>query len=84
MVQNLIIFREREREKKEQSMSTEVTALASTIGGPAPSAPKLTAERQQADTNMDTAEKCNGKMADEAEAQQAESLGPATEDANKA
>ncbi len=65
-------------------MSAEVTTLASTIGGTAPMASKPTAEPRQADTDMDTGEKSDGKMAGEAEVQQAGSSGPATEDASKA
>ncbi len=65
-------------------MSAEVTTLASTIRGTVPLAPGPAVEQQQADANMDTVEKRDGKMVEEAEAQQAGSLGLATEDASKA
>ncbi len=88
MVQNLIVFGEREREKKEQSGSTEVAALTSTIGGTTPMAPKPTAEQRQVDADMDTGKQSNGKTVEEAEAQQPgqqpESSGLATKDASQA
>ncbi len=84
MAQNLIIFGERECEKKQQSVSDEVTALASMIGKTVPTAPKPTDELRQVDANMDTGEKSESKMVGEAEAQQAGSSGLATEDVSKA
>ncbi len=50
-------------------MSTEVSALASTIRGTAPMAPELTAEQRQLDADMEKKKKSDGKMAGEAEAQ---------------
>ncbi len=83
---NLIIFseQEREREQKEQSGSTEVTALAATIGGTTQLAPASKADQQQMDADMDITEKGDDKMTKGTGAQQSGSSGLASKDTNEA
>ncbi len=63
MVQNLIVFGERECEKRGQSGAAEVPALTSKIGGTTLMAPKPAAEQRQADADMDDGEQSDGSAA---------------------
>ncbi len=60
-----------------------MATLADTIGGTVPT-PAPPAEQQQMEADLEVMEQSDSKMMEETEAQQSDSLGPATKDASKA
>ncbi len=69
---------------KEQSGSTEVTALADMISGTSLPAPAPRADQLQSDADTDTVEEGNGKTNGATGVQKPGSSGSASKDANKA